>query len=396
MPVTQVCQKFLQKSLSNTHAYRRDALISMSMTLVRGASLTLTHIGRYLPGTAKVKHKIKRVDRLLTNPRLQKDIPELYCSMSRQITSTLSHCLIAVDWSACWRQEFQMLRASLLFDGRAIPLLNRIEPLKRQGNHDVHVAFLDELKRILGPQKSVTIVTDAGYQSPWFTHVKTLGWDFVGRIRNNIQSLLDSETEWQNAKKLTAHATRTPKALGAGWLSKTQKSRISGHFYIYKSVSKGRKTKKVKFGASETEYSRRGKDAWLIFSSIATNKAREVINLYGKRMQIEQNFRDEKNARFGLGGRYSGSTGIPRLNVLCLLAIIASIIMWFMGYLIEMTGKHYSYQANTVKTRRVLSFQTLARNVLRHEPDFITETNLNRAFDSWQKNYETGVICGDP
>ncbi|RLM06111.1 hypothetical protein BIY31_16375 [Gibbsiella quercinecans] len=113
-------------------------------------------------------------------------------------------------------------------------------------------------------------------------------------------------------------------------------------------------------------------------------------------MQIEQNFRDEKNARFGLGGRYSGSTGIPRLNVLCLLGIIASIIMWFMGYLLEMTGKHYSYQANTVKTRRVLSFQTLARNVLRHEPDFITETNLNRAFDSWQKNYETGVICGDP
>lgn len=62
MPVAQVCQKFLQKSLSHLPAYRRDALISTSMTLVRGASLTLTSMGRYLPGSAKVKHKIKRVD----------------------------------------------------------------------------------------------------------------------------------------------------------------------------------------------------------------------------------------------------------------------------------------------------------------------------------------------
>jgi len=117
----------------------------MSMTLIKGASLTLTSIGRYLPGSAKVKHKIKRVDRFLANPRMHQDIPDIYCSIARKITSTLPHCLIAIDWSACWKQEFQMLRASLLSDGRAIPLLNRIEPLKKQGNHQVHVEFLNEL-----------------------------------------------------------------------------------------------------------------------------------------------------------------------------------------------------------------------------------------------------------
>lgn len=388
MPAAQVCQKFLQKSLSHIHAYRRDALISMSMTLVRGASLTLTSIGRYLPGTAKVKHKIKRVDRLLANPRLQNDIPELYCSVSRHIISTLSHLIIAIDWSACWRQEFQMLRASLLFEGRAIPLLNRIETLKQQGNHDVHVAFLNELKRIIGPYKSVVIVTDAGYQSPWFNHVKDIGWDFVGRIRGNVHSYLDCNERWENAETLTASASKTPKALGTGLLNKTRKSQIRGHFYTYKAIPKKRRTKRVKYGSSEKEYRRSGKAAWLIFSSIGTDKARVVINIYGKRMQIEQNFRDEKNPRFGFGWRHSGTTGIARLNVLCLLSMIASVITWFIGYLIELSGKHHSYQANTIKTRRVLSFQTLARNVLRHEPDLITAANLFSAFNIWQKNYD--------
>ncbi|TPG61440.1 IS4 family transposase, partial [Ewingella americana] len=85
----------------------------------------------------------------------------------------------------------------------------------------------------------------------------------------------------------------------------------------------------------------------------------------------------------------SGSTGIARLNVLCLLSMIASVMTWFIGYLIELTGKHHSYQANTIKTRRVLSFQTLARNVLRHESDLITAANILNAFNIWQKNYDS-------
>lgn len=149
---------------------------------------------------------------------------------SRPIISTLSHLIIAIDWSACWRQEFQMLRASLLFEGRAIPLLNRIETLKQQGNHDVHVAFLDELKRIVGPYKSVVIVTDAGYQSPWFNHVKDIGWDFVGRIRGNVHSYLDCNERWENAETLTVSASKTPKALGAAYSIKPEKAKSEAIF----------------------------------------------------------------------------------------------------------------------------------------------------------------------
>jgi hypothetical protein len=41
-----------------------NALLDATIALINGASLTLTSIGRYLPGNAQVKNKIKRVDRL--------------------------------------------------------------------------------------------------------------------------------------------------------------------------------------------------------------------------------------------------------------------------------------------------------------------------------------------
>lgn len=75
MPVRRLCQDFFRDALGTFHKYRQNALINVTTALVTGASLTLTSIGRYLPGGAQVKNKIKRVDRLLGNESLQQDVP---------------------------------------------------------------------------------------------------------------------------------------------------------------------------------------------------------------------------------------------------------------------------------------------------------------------------------
>lgn len=53
-------------------------MLDATVALTNGASLTLTSIGRYLPGAAQVKNKIKRVDRLLGNASLHRDIPLIF------------------------------------------------------------------------------------------------------------------------------------------------------------------------------------------------------------------------------------------------------------------------------------------------------------------------------
>lgn len=57
-------------------------------------------------------------------------------------------------------------------------------------------------------------------------------------------------------------------------------------------------------------------------------------------MQIEQNFRDEKNARFSFGLRASHSHSAGRLLVLSLLATLVTLLMWLLGYHVENKGLH--------------------------------------------------------
>ncbi|EJP0939616.1 transposase [Salmonella enterica] len=83
-------------------------------------------------------------------------------------------------------QEYHILRASLICDGRSIPLLSRLVPSAKQNNSLIQKEFLDELHRCVNPKAKVILITDAGFQSAWFRYIKSLGWDFIGRIRGTV------------------------------------------------------------------------------------------------------------------------------------------------------------------------------------------------------------------
>lgn len=151
MPVRKVCQNFFRDALAPFHQYRQNALIDATVALINGASLTLTSIGRFLPGCAQVKNKIKRVDRLMGNESLHRDIPLIFSSITSMLTRQLSLCVIAVDWSGYPSLEHHVLRASLLCDGRSIPLLSKVVPFEKQNNPLIQNDFLDSLAESLPP-----------------------------------------------------------------------------------------------------------------------------------------------------------------------------------------------------------------------------------------------------
>lgn len=189
-----VCQNFFRDALVPFHQYRQNALIDATVALINGASLTLTSIGRFLPGYAQVKNKIKRVDRLMGNASLQRGIP-LILKITSILTRKLSLSVIAVNWSGYPSQVHHVLRASPLCDGRSIPLLSKVVPFEKQNNPLIQNDFLDSLSESLPPDARVIIVTDAGFQSAWFHHIISLGWDFIGGLRNNVQFCLDKSPE---------------------------------------------------------------------------------------------------------------------------------------------------------------------------------------------------------
>ncbi|OKB64193.1 IS4 family transposase [Serratia marcescens] len=391
MPVRKVCQNFFRNALAPFHKYRQNALIDATVALINGASLTLTGIGRFLPGQAQVKNKIKRVDRLLGNEALQKDTPMIFKHIISMLTSKLPLCVIAVDWSGYPSQEHHVLRASLLCDGRAIPLLSKVVPSQMQNNSLIQNQLLDSLADAISPGTRVIIVTDAGFQSSWFRHITSLGWDFIGRIRNNVQfSLEDNPDDW--LKVSDCMGDKIPKYMGVGTLVKEKQKSIHGHFYLYKKSSKGRKSKRPLYAKADKEHRRSAQESWLIFSNTDEFSPREIMKLYSRRMQIEQNFRDEKSERFGFGLRASYSRSAGRVLVLSLLATLSTMVLWLLGYHAENQGLHLRYQANSLKSRRVISYLTLAKNVLRHSPLILRRTMLSTILNHLAKTYKNMVL----
>lgn len=395
MPARQVCQNFFRDALAPFHKYRQNALLDATIALINGASLTLTSIGRHLPGAAQVKNKIKRIDRLLGNEALHRDIPLIFKNIISMLTSRLALCVIAVDWSGYPSQEHHVLRASLICDGRSIPLLSWIVPSEKQQNAKIQQAFLDALASAVNPQARVIIVTDAGFQNAWFRHIKSLGWDFIGRIRGNIQMRLEAKGEhWFRRQEL--QASSKPEYLGPGTLARTEYARCDGYFYLHKKEPKGRKHKHSRCRIRRKSQVRDGrssaKEPWLLFSSTDDFKPREIMKLYSRRMQIEQNFRDEKSERFGFGLRASYSRSAERMLVLSLLATLSTIVLWLIGYHTENKGLHLRYQANSIKTRRIISYLTLAENVLRHSPLILKRMALSAVLNHLAKTYRSMVL----
>lgn len=145
-----------------------------------------------------------------------------------------------------------------------------------------------------------------GFQNAWFRHINSLGWNFIGRIRGNIQMRLDSKGEyWFRRQEL--QASSKPEYLGPGTLARSEYARCDGHFYLHKKEPKGRKNCRSRCHIERKSQIRDGlssaKEPWLIFSSTNDFKPSEIMRLYSRRMQIEQNFRDEKSERFGFGLR---------------------------------------------------------------------------------------------
>lgn len=79
------------------------------------------------------------------------------------------------------------------------------------------------------------------------------------------------------------------------------------------------------------------------------------VALYSARMQIEESFRDVKSIRFGIGFELNLTRSRKRLQVLVLIAMIATYVLWLLGVAARMSQQHLQYQANTVKDRHVLS-----------------------------------------
>lgn len=371
------------------HKTRVKALIPILEAIITSKQLRLTQLGRSLNTGAKERSDIRRVDRLLANTYYQTQSIDVYKAITQRVVANQGRPIILVDWTGLPNSDLtteggqhSAIRASLIAEGRSITLYEEVYPKKKENNDTVHQAFLTKLRSILPNGCRPYIVTDAGFKNPWFKAVLALNWDYIGRVRGTVN--YNDGSGWQLVKHLFSKVVSgSPKAFGSILLAKGNSLRTN--LFTYKHKLKGRKkltkTGMVDKHKDSLQHSRGYREPWLLVSSLSGfSAAKRVIKIYKSRMTIEGSFRDTKSTEFGFSLNENKTIKAERYPVWLMIASLAALIAWIIGYAAETQELHYDFQANTYRHRRVLSFFYLGCQIVKKKiPILVDFDEIQRA-----------------
>jgi hypothetical protein len=367
MQGTELLHTILENTGVVKHKTRLNSLITAVESVVNGASLALTSIGRHLNKAITPKSKIKEVDYLLNNGHLHRERIYIYKAINEWIIGQEKLLFIAIDWSSIVAHKQHLLRASLICKGRSIPVYEEIYPESELSKRETHQKFLKNLKRALPSERKICIMVDAGFRTDFFIQVQTEHWDYVGRILSTMHYTLRDKEDWKPCTNLYEQATSEPEAIGPVKLAKSNK--LDSQLYLYKkfmdeSSPEKVTVRKIKHGRKEKDYKNAAIKPWLIAASLEI-PARKIMAIYKKRMKIEHDFRKSKDPKWGLGIRESRTTDPMRLIIQLLIGFLSSFLLWIIGLCLEKKCLHRDFQANSIRNKRVISLIFLALEAIR-------------------------------
>lgn len=392
MHATSLINTHLRRLCQGVHKKRVTALLAITMACVHGKKLSVTGLGRSLRTATDEKHNIKRADRLIGNVGVHHDRRQLYRAMAKLIIGKQMRPVVLVDWSDLSADGyFQVLRASLPVGGRALTLYEEVHPENRKGSTKIESRFLKTLKEILPEGSRPILVTDAGFHTPWFKAVRRLGWDFVGRIGGHIMITPHLENKWVRVERVFATATTRARYIGCREVAKSNP--MMCHAYLLKKKKVGREKKTV-FGTKSkaqqsNKHAKRERTPWLIITSLegGASITKTVMSLYRTRMQIEEAFRDVKNARWGFSLDEAKSYSTARYENLLFIGALATFAVYLVGQAATMKNIQRQFQANTVVTRNVLSTFFLGCRVLLKRPNMFCREDIKRALHALSERF---------
>jgi len=393
MHATQLINNHLQRTCQGIHTKRMSALMSMVSACIQGKKLSVTGLGRAIKNTVFEKHNIKRSDRLIGNPTLNQERTLIYRTLASWIIGRQKQPVILIDWSDLSADgKFHLLRASLPVGGRALTLYDEVHPQKKANNSHIEKHFLNKLSAILPRHCRPIMITDAGFRTPWFRAVQAMGWDFVGRVGGQTMISPQSKADWIRVEPIFETATTRPRYLG--FIDLVRRSPLACHAYLLKRRKQGR-VKKTVFGQRSAmihskKNAHRERTPWLIVTSLqgGTSITKRVISLYQTRMQIEEGFRDIKNSRWGFSLDEARVSTTYRYENLLLVGALATFAVWLTGKIAELKNIHRQYQANTIKTRNVLSTFYLGCQVLKKEAMVFQREDYHQALIALRYQFE--------
>lgn len=371
MRADQILRSLLRKSRISIHQARLKSVYFAVEALLNCGKLNLSSLGRGARSRVMPKHNIKRIDRLLGNTKLHREQHHFFKAITRALLGRESHPLILVDWTKIECGKFSAITAAIPLEGRALPIYWEVHEDSKWANREVHRNFLIALSKLLPPDCKPILVTDAGFQNPWFDLVADYPWDWVGRV-GHARILTSAQSSWMKLSDCFTMASNHAKDLGVCEVAK--KNQMPHRVILGKQFRRNPNRSKAPRrrsdrGRGSQRAKRRSMEPWVLVTSLLDKPAKEIHRIYARRMSIEECYRDTKNQRFGWSFEDANSKCAKRYEVLLLVATLAMLIVFLIGLAVEQSHKHFLFQANTVRNQRVLSLFFLGKHMI-HRPDW--------------------------
>lgn len=325
--------EFLQTLFAeDVHAQRVFSLATGVVGVIHAAAASIHAIGLGLAAATgrETRHAIKQVDRLLSNRGVK--IWELFGLWVAFVLGDRDEAVVALDWTDFDADGQATIALHLITThGRATPLMwLTVEKRTLEGKRNEYEdKLLSRLREIVPLGTKVTILADRAFgDQELYLGLENIGFDYIIRFREGI-TVADAAGKAKPASHWVP-SNGHPKLLRNARVTNRGKTNVPAVVCT--------KAKSMK-------------DAWCLASSRADLTAAEIVKLYGRRFTIEENFRDTKDLRFGLGLSATHIGTPARRDRLLLLIAIAQALLTLLGAAAEDEGLDRHVKANTVKRR---------------------------------------------
>ena len=279
-------------------------LVPAAMTLGRAL---LAQLGRTRAAKSGIaaKHCIKRVDRFIGNYRVEPT--EAMRGMVGWLAKPREKLLVSLDWVNI--RQFHCLVAATRLRGRAIPLVwgvYRYEDFYRSQNN-IEYGLLRMLRTMIPKSVHVTILADRGFgRAEMARECQKLGLHYIIRIEPTV---------WIGSRRFTDLLKHYPIR--------------RGHSCLLPDVHY-RKEKPVSQHVAIVWRPDRD-NPWYLMTDDKQLRAKALSKVFGRRMTIEEYFRDTKSKRNGFALRLTQIKDSERLSRFLLILAFAYILLVTVG-----------------------------------------------------------------
>ena len=310
---------------------------TLSITMLTYAVICADRLGVAAVGKAlsrangtTCKHGTKQTDRFLSNSKLT--MHRLFEPYVRTLVGPSGRIPITIDWTDFDGDEHTTVCVSLLTSSkRGLPLIwlsvDKGELKDMQKEYERMVLL--ELARILGDRHhDVVILADRGFGDVEFYRFleNEVKFRFIVRYKQGIYTTIDG---WMYPTNELVPKNGRIKVITDAYFTAQERGPYTA--VLYKAAGM--------------------KEPWCLVTNIQEYNGRTIVNLYSRRFECEEGFRDLKDRRYGYGLSSTRIGDCRRRDRFLMLFAMAYVVLTLFGAASEILELDRTIRANTAKQR---------------------------------------------